>query len=243
MPPVRTFLLPLLVLCALRAAADAPPVPVAEPLVRRSGPAGADAGLDYLVYLPSGYEREPSRRWPLVVFLHGMGERGGDIQRLRRTGLPRAVERRGNLAYVLVAPHCPDGTVWQPKLLGRLLDGVLESQRVDPRRVVLTGLSMGGMGTWRWGMDQPERFAALVPVCGGVAPSGVGALRDMPIWAFHGDADPVVPIDGHRRIVDAAKAAGARVRFTVYPGVGHNCWDRAYGDPSLEEWMLLQRRR
>lgn len=224
-------------------AEPAAPVPVGAPLVRRSGGPGADAGLDYLVYLPSGYARETARRWPLVVFLHGMGERGGALDRVRGVGLPRLVERRGNLAYVLVVPHCPDGTLWPSKLLGRMLDQVLEEQRVDPRRVVLTGLSMGGMGTWRWGIDQPDRFSALVPVCGGIAPSGVGALKGMPIWAFHGDADPVVPIDGHRRIVDAAREAGALIRFTVYPGVGHNCWDRAYADPSLEEWMLMQRRR
>lgn len=221
----------------------AAPVPVCPPQVRRSGGAAAGDGLDYLVYHPAGYDRETARRWPLVVFLHGMGERGGDLDRVRGVGLPRQVERRGNLAYVLVVPHCPDGTLWPTKLLGKMLDQVLEEQRVDPRRVVLTGLSMGGMGTWRWGIDQPDRFSALVPVCGGISPSGVGALKGMPIWAFHGDADPVVPIDGHRRIVDAARDAGALIRFTVYPGVGHNCWDRAYADPSLEEWMLMQRRR
>jgi predicted peptidase len=124
-----------------------------------------------------------------------------------------------------------------------MLDQVLAEYRADPAQVILTGLSWGGMGTWRWGMDQPERFAALVPICGGVSPSGVGALKGMPVWAFHGDADTVVPLEGHRRIVEAAKSAGANVRLTVYPGIGHNSWDRAYADPLLEEWMLAQRRR
>lgn len=215
----------------------------AEPLVRRSGQPGPDKGLDYLVYLPADYARDTSKRWPLVVFLHGIGERGENVQQVRRVGLTRRVEARGGAPYILVAPQCPPGKAWEPKPLGRMLDQALGEHRVDAKQVILTGLSWGGMGTWRWGIDQPERFAALVPICGGLSPSGVGALKGMPIWAFHGDADTVVPLDGHRRIVDAAKRAGALVRFTVYNGVGHNSWDRAYADPSLEEWMLAQRKR
>lgn len=237
---LRALLGILLAVASVVGAAEPAPM---VPATLRSGDAAPGEGLDYLLYLPDGYARDTARRWPLVVFLHGIGERGVEAAQLRRVGLPRAVERRGKLNYILVAPVCPSGRFWQTKPLSRLLDRVLADNRADPARIVLTGLSMGGMGTWRWGMDEPDRFAALVPICGGVAPSGVGALRDMPIWAFHGDADPVVPIDGHRRIVEAAKDAGARVRFTVYPGVGHNSWDRAYGDPSLEEWMLVQRRR
>lgn len=224
-------------------AAEGPAVPVGQPLVRRCGDPGPDDGLDYLVYLPADYGKDAARRWPLVVFLHGMADRGGELARLRAVALPRLVERRGNLAYVLVVPHCPDGMVWPTRRLDKLLDQVLSEQRVDPKRVVLTGLSMGAMATWRWGMAEPERFAALVPIAGGVAPDDVDELKGMPIWAFHGDADPVLPIDAHRRIVDAAKAAGAVTRFTAYPGVGHNCWDRAYANPGLEPWMLAQRRR
>lgn len=238
-----TCLLLLLAGFAHGLAADGAVSPVAPPLVRRCGEPGPDNGLDYLVYLPADYGRDAARKWPLVVFLHGMSDRGGDLARLRAVALPRAVERRGNLAYVLVAPHCPDGMVWPTKRLDKLLGQVLSEQRVDPQRVVLTGLSMGGMATWRWGMAEPGRFAALVPIAGGVAPDDVDELKGMPIWAFHGEADPVLPVDGHRRIVDAAKAAGAEVRFTVYPGVGHNCWDRAYANPALEPWMLAQRRR
>jgi predicted peptidase len=214
-----------------------------EPLVRRSGQPGPGEGLDYLVYLPADYARDAARRWPLVVFLHGIGERGENVQQVRRIGLTRRVESRGGAPYILVAPQCPPGRAWEPKPLGRMLDQVLSEHRADARQVILTGLSWGGMGTWRWGVDQPERFAALVPICGGASASGVGALKGMPIWAFHGDADTVVPLEGHRRVVEAAKQAGAQVRFTVYNGVGHNSWDRAYADPSLEEWMLAQRRR
>lgn len=214
-----------------------------EPLVRRSGQPGPGEGLDYLVYLPADYARDAARRWPLVVFLHGIGERGENVQQVRRVGLTRRVESRGGAPYILVAPQCPPGRAWEPKPLGRMLDQVLSEHRADARQVILTGLSWGGMGTWRWGVDQPERFAALVPICGGAAASGVGALKGMPIWAFHGDADTVVPLEGHRRVVEAAKQAGAQVRFTVYNGVGHNSWDRAYADPSLEEWMLAQRKR
>lgn len=218
--------------------------PAAEPLVRRSGGPSRGEGLDYLVYLPAAYERDVARKWPLVVFLHGIGERGENVQQVRRVGLTRHVERRaGGAPYVLVAPQCPPGKAWEPAPLGRMLDQVLAEHRVDRLQVILTGLSWGGMGTWRWGMDQPARFAALVPICGGASASDAGALRDMPIWAFHGDADTVVPLEGHRRVAEAARAAGARLRFTVYPGVGHNSWDKAYADPALEEWMLAQRRR
>ena len=177
-----------------------------------------------------------------MVFLHGAGERGADVQLVRKTGLTQTLERRGATPYVMIAPQCPSGGWWDTAALDKLLDQALTDYRVDKQRVVLTGLSMGGFGTWKWGAEHPERFAALIPICGGGKSETVASLKGMPIWGFHGDADSAVKLNLGQTMVDAAKKAGADVKFTIYPGVGHNSWDKAYGEPELEGWILAKKK-
>ena len=177
-----------------------------------------------------------------MVFLHGAGERGSNVQLVRKNGLTQTLEQRGAVPYVMIAPQCPANTGWNVGTLDKLLDQVLADYRVDKKRVVLTGLSLGGFGTWSWSGEHPERFAGLVPICGGGKSDKAAALKGMPIWAFHGDADSVVKFATGQAIVDAAKAAGADIKFTVYPGVGHNSWGKAYAEPELEAWILARKK-
>jgi predicted peptidase len=213
------------------------------PQVKRFNTPDGKDGLDYLAYLPAAYEEDKNKLWPLVIFLHGSGERGKNVQVVRKTGLTETLETRGSTSYVCLAPQCPsEGRGWNTAVLNKFLDQALVDFRVDKNRIILTGLSMGGFGTWNWGCEHPERFAALIPICGSGSPAKATSLKGMPIWAFHGDADPNVKIAGDQAMVDAAKAAGADIKFTIYPGVGHNSWGKAYTEPELDGWILARKK-
>lgn len=212
------------------------------PTAKKFTTSDGKASLDYLVYLPEGYDKDKAKLWTLVVFLHGAGERGADVQAVRKTGLTQTLEQRGAIPYVMIAPQCPANTFWNIGTLDKLLDQALSDYRVDKKRVVLTGLSMGGFGTWNWSVEHPERFAGLVPICGWGKIDQAAALKGMPIWAFHGDADQAVKFASGQAMVDAVKVAGAEIKFTVYPGVGHNSWGKAYAEPELEAWILARKK-
>jgi len=150
--------------------------------------------LDYLLFLPADYEADGDKEWPLILFLHGAGERGSDLDLVKKHGPPKRVEHDTDFPFIVVSPQCPAGQIWEDNALLGLLDDVLASHRVDTNRVYLTGLSMGGFGTWSLGMKHPERFAAIAPVCGGGQPLFIrladerhkSQLRRLPVWAFHG---------------------------------------------------------
>jgi predicted peptidase len=199
------------------------------------------APLPYLLYTP---ETPADARLPLILFLHGAGERGDDLERVRTQGLPQLLPNLPEPTFV-VAPQCPASSWWTLELatLETLLDEVQAHHPVDAARVYLTGLSMGGYGTWHLALKDPARFAALAPVCGGGIPSLAHKLRDLPIRAFHGAEDDVVPPAASEKMVEAITKAGGQATFTNYPGVGHNSWARAYAEPDLYTWMFAQRRR
>ncbi len=198
----------------------------------------------YSVYVPLGYD--PARAWPLILFLHGVGERGRDGLLQTDVGIAHAIRKYPDrFPCIVVIPQCPE-TCWWNKAFA-LVDATLartrEAYNVDADRLYLTGLSMGGFGTWAYAGAHPDLFAALVPICGGGKPEDAARLAHLPIWAFHGDADSTVSPKMSRRMVEAVRAAGGDARYTEYPGVGHNSWDAAYGDPELLNWLLEQRRR
>jgi poly(3-hydroxybutyrate) depolymerase len=197
-------------------------------------------GLDYLVYTPDGYYRSLSS-WPLLLVLHGAGAVDRNIDRVRRDGLPRRIEEGGTVPFVVVAPQSRGGG-WDVNALDALLDEVLRRYRVDADRVYLTGLSMGGYGTWAMAAAHPERFAAIAPICGGGDPAWAERLRRVPIWAFHGDEDTVIPPDESRKMIAAVERAGGEAKLTIYPQVGHDAWTRAFSDPRLYTWLLEHRR-
>lgn len=202
--------------------------------------------LNYLVYLPDGYE-SATEPWPLIVFLHGAGERGG-VRNVRKQGLPKKLENGGSVPFVVVAPACPLNSHWPNHLeeLNILLDDILTKYKVDRQRVYLTGLSMGGNGSWTWGMENPERFAAVAPICGyGIGILGhyerVVALKTTPVWAFHGAVDSAVSIAETARLVKGLQDAGGSVKFTVYPELTHDSWTVTYDNPELYDWFLAQK--
>ena len=181
------------------------------------------------------------KRWPLVLFLHGSGEIGDDLEPVRRSPLPNLVEQGQAFPFILVAPLCPAGEwFWPPAMLGALLDEVSARYRVDPDRVTVTGLSMGGRGTWDVAIDYPDRFAAIAPICGSIpAVADVSRIRHVPVWAFLGAKDGDQSI---RQMVEALQASGGNARLTVYPEAGHDAWTPTYANPVFYEWLLSQRR-
>jgi predicted peptidase len=186
--------------------------------------------LHYLLFLPSTYAVHP-QRWPLMLFLHGAGERGEDLQLVKRHGVAKIVEEQPAFPLLVVSPQCPPTEAWAPEPLLALLDDIEQHYDVDPERLYVTGLSMGGFGTWAVAIAAPDRFAAIAPICGGGDPSRVGVLRHLPVWAFHGARDPIVPLQRTVEMVEALRQCGGNVRFTVYPEAGHDAWTATYANP------------
>lgn len=206
--------------------------------------------LNYLLHLPREYATQTDRRWPLILFLHGAGERGTDVQWVAKHGPPKLAAAGQDLPAVIVSPQCPANQRWDDAVLLGLLDHVLATRRIDTNRVSLTGLSMGGYGTWSLGLRHPERFSALAPICGGgniidillSGPRGAD-LKKMPIRVFHGAKDPVVPLAESQRLVDALRRGGhPSVELTVYPEAGHDSWSETYANPEFFRWILAQTR-
>src|SRR5918996_723280 len=184
----------------------------------------------YLIFLPTGYGSR-SERWPLILFLHGGGERGHDIERVKVHGPPKIVAQRPDFPFIVVAPQIDTNMIWSTAQPAALLEEVGERYRVDPDRLYLTGLSMGAYGAWHLAMEFPHRFAALVAISGGATPSGMCALRHLPIWVFHGAKDDVIKLDRSEELVTRLQRCGGNVKFTVYDDAGHDAWTRTYENP------------
>lgn len=202
---------------------------------------GRTGRLKYLLYLPEAYH-SGNDLWPLMLFLHGAAERGDNLEQLKAHGPPKLVARGQRFPFILVSPQCPRGQYWSSVVLSAMLDEVASVHRVDLDRVYLTGISMGGFGAWELGCTEPERFAAVVPICGGGDPELACRLKEVPVWAFHGAEDDIVPLEASEMMVDALRECEGNVRFTVYPNVGHDSWTQTYSDRELYDWLLAQRR-
>lgn len=200
--------------------------------------------LGYLLYLPKGYGEKKDQKWPLILFLHGAGERGSDLSLVKKHGPPKLIDQGKEFPFIVVSPQCPTTSWWpeQVDALTALLDEVRSKYAVDAERVYLTGLSMGGFGTWTLASRYPERFAALAPICGGGDKYLVSRLKSVPVWVFHGAKDPVVPLQSSTDMVEALKRAGGDVQLTVYPEAQHDSWTETYNNPKLYEWFLSHRR-
>ncbi len=231
-------------------AEPSPPTAVASGHGRFETTLQRPVSFRYLQFLPQGYGTDPQKKWPLMVFLHGAGERGTDLEKVAVHGPPKLAAQRPEFPFVVISPQCPENQLWDVEALDALLTHVLATLTVDPARVYLTGLSMGGNGTWSWATAHPDRFAAIVPICGWADPVQVWissgprrpALERLPIWAFHGAKDEVVPLSNSQAMVKAFERIGNHARLTVDPDAGHDSWTAAYNDPALYDWLLRQRR-
>lgn len=191
---------------------------------------------DYLLYVP---EAEPTPEgYPLMLFLHGSGERGDDLSRVKAHGPPSFLDDTTSFPFVVISPQCPPDQWWDTRALLNILDEVEAELPIDKNRVYVTGLSMGGLGTWALLKEAPDRFAAAAPVCGGGNPLAVCRFRDVPVWAFHGAKDDVVLPEESERMVNGLKEIGANVKFTLYPDANHNSWTVTYDNPELYSWLL-----
>ena len=195
---------------------------------------------NYLLYLPEG--DAAGRGWPLVLFLHGAGERGDDLELVKVHGIPKLVAQGRDFPFIALSPQCPADVWWDVDVLDALLDETIGQLAVDEARVYCTGLSMGGFGTWQLAIERPGRFAAIAPVCGGGRPLHAPRIRHVAAWVFHGAKDPVVPLEKSQEMVDALRAAGGEVRFTVYPEAEHDSWTETYDNPELYQWLLAHMR-
>ncbi|MCP5546859.1 MAG: dienelactone hydrolase family protein [Akkermansiaceae bacterium] len=223
--------------------------------------AGTTGTLPYRILAPS--EIQPGTRYPLILFLHGAGERGDDNKRQSYHGGKLFLEKKNREEYpaFVVFPQCPNGKRWvevnwsapephdQPEkpsepmsLVMELVPELEKTLPIDTTRVYLMGLSMGGFGSWDLAARHPEWFAAVVPICGGADNSTAPSLAKLPIWTFHGDADNVIPVARTRSMVAALKAAGGSPKYTEYPGVAHNSWFKAFAEPDLLPWLFAQKR-
>jgi predicted peptidase len=197
--------------------------------------------LNYLLYVPPEYRLE-QKEWPLLVFLHGSGERGNDLNLVKKHGPPKLIEEGKQFPFIVVSPQAPRRG-WDPDSLNALVDDLLVKYHVDKNRVYLTGLSMGGSGTWSLAAAHPEKFAAIVPICGAGDPEEAEKLKAIPTWIFHGAKDSDVSVRRFDEMVKALKDAGAKsLGFTLYPDTEHDSWTKTYENPELYEWLLKHTR-
>ena len=205
----------------------------------------ADGSIDYLLYLPEPAQKNAAIKWPTILFLHGMGQRGSNVWQLTQYGPPKIVEEQTNFPFIVIAPQCPaNRNSWDAEALVALVQAVENKYPIDPDRLYLTGLSMGGTASWTLAGTRPDLFAAVAPVCGRSQGSEmeIRKLKSMPIWVFHGAKDPVVPLSNSEEMVRALRAAGNDVRFTVYPEADHESWTATYDNPELYQWFLQNHR-
>lgn len=196
----------------------------------------------YLLYLPENYNQTSETLWPLVVFLHGSGERGDDVNKVKVNGPPKLVGEGRQYPFILASPQAREGEGFEPGTIKKLIDDLKKRYKVDPDRVYLTGLSMGGYSTWETAQEYPEEFAAIAPVCGGGDASKNFRLRHLPVWCFHGAKDDIVLPSESQTMVDSLKRYSRDVKFTLYPDANHNSWDVTYSNDSLYSWLLSHKR-
>jgi pimeloyl-ACP methyl ester carboxylesterase len=196
----------------------------------------------YLISAPTDYERNPDQRWPLLLFLHGTYECGDDLTKLETQGPEGFRNQGGKLPFVVVSPLCPARSSWNPGKLVRLIEEVETKFCIDPKRIYVTGLSMGGFSTFDLAAIYPDKIAAIASLSAGENPDIADRLLNVPAWIFHGAVDPIVSPRQSIEIAERLKAKGAEVRLTILPGVGHEGWEKIYADPNLYTWFLQHAR-
>lgn len=200
--------------------------------------------LNYYLYLPEDYEEKEKEEFPLLLFLHGGGESGDSLSTLKSNGPPKLIAEGKQFPFLILAPQNPhEKQWWNTRAVVQLLDTIIANNRIDKKRIYLTGLSRGGGAAWELAVQYPDKFAALAVVCG-MAPLPYASWinNKLPIWVFHGDQDRSIPIEESINMVGRLKDMGYNVKFTTYKGVGHNSWEMAYTNEELYSWFMDQKR-
>ena len=201
--------------------------------------------LQYYLYYPEDYEAEEEKEFPILLFLHGGGDAGSTLDKIKSSGPPKLIADGQQFPFLILAPQNPHKKQWwNTRAVMQLLDSVMKTNRVDKKRIYLTGLSRGGAAAWELAVQYPNKIAAMAVVCG-MTPLPYAAWIDkkMPIWVFHGEEDKSIPISESETMVAKLKEMGYDVQFTRYKGVGHNAWGRAYTTPGLYDWFVEQERK
>jgi hypothetical protein len=197
--------------------------------------------IRYLLYLPESYDKDSTVKWPLILFLHGGGERGDNLEKVKTNGLPKLISKGKKFPFIIVSPQVSSGEFWDPDLLVWMLKDIIKNYKVDEERIYLTGLSIGGLGTWETAQKYPEMFAAIAPVSAWGDPLLQWKIRHTPVWVFHGAKDPVVPVIASQVLTDSLKQYD-NVKLTIYPNAGHDCWTETYSNENLYKWFLDHKR-
>jgi predicted peptidase len=195
----------------------------------------------YLLYLPDNYEYE--NNIPLLIYLHGASVRGNEISKIKAYGLPYLIEKGEKYDFIVVSPQCPPSKSWNTEnWFEPLYNELLSKYKIDTNRIYLTGMSLGGYGAWNTAMEYPDKFAAVIPLCGGGNVRDVCNISHMPVWAFHGTADTLVPISETEKLVNQLKKCNGNVKFSRLEGKGHSIqW--VYEDKEVYSWMLNQKKK
>jgi hypothetical protein len=197
--------------------------------------------IRYLFYLPESYGADTTVRWPLILFLHGGGERGDNLEKVKGNGPPKLIAKGKKFPFIIVSPQVSSGAFWDPDVLVRMLKDIVKKYKVDEDRIYLTGLSIGGLGTWQTSEKYPELFAAIAPVSGWGDPAQAWKIRHIPVWIFHGAKDPSVPVIASVVMADSLRKYN-NVKLTVYPRAQHDSWTITYDNDSLYTWFLEHKR-
>jgi predicted peptidase len=200
-----------------------------------------DVKIRYWLFLPADYSADESKRWPLLLFLHGGGERGDDLQLVKVHGPPKLIESKPDFPCITISPQCPKEVRWNAAELAKLVDVAANNLRVDRQRLYVTGLSMGGAGTWSLLAQYPGLFAAGIPICGRADLTQVEAIAQTPVWVTVGAKDQEKTVKGNEELVAALRQSGGTVGFTLYPHLEHDCWTATYEDPVVWKWLLSQK--
>jgi len=213
----------------------APGKQTAQEMTTAAGP------VKFWLWLP---EKPPTEGAPLLVFLHGAGERGTDLALVKKHGPPKLVQKMSDLQpFIIVSPQCPPEQWWNLDQVFQLIEAMATKYKADRSRLYLTGLSMGGYATWALIAKNPTYFAAAIPICGGGTPADAATLKNLPLRVFHGAKDEAVPVQKSQEMVDALKAAGAAdVHLTIFPDLAHESWTPVYSDPKTYSWLLSKRK-
>lgn len=200
--------------------------------------------MDYLVSLPSTFERETDQKWPVLIFLHGRTD-NPSLERVKQDFLTVFVSKYEDFPFIVVSPVSQNGRFWSVYLLNRMLDDFIKRYPIDEDRIYLTGHSMGGYGTWDWGYKNPERFAAMAPISGCPIEGYekiAERLQDMPIWIFHGDEDELINVDCSKSAFNEIKHINQNAKLTIYPNTGHDTWEQPFVEDSVYKWFLVHKR-